>query len=144
MIQKASSLSARKQGFRVAMSRFFMSFQGKTLFEGPIMVGVACNVKDVAAIKALIEADPQAPSEDNARGTGEYIRGLFVIAATSLASVEAGQNNQAIEVKYGKNGWSIPEDQELVVWAYNMNTAALTTGVVINWYAEHYGVWLRD
>jgi len=133
---------ARKQGFRVTKSNWFFQATGKTATEGPIIIGIACNA-DAAEIEAAIEADPQAPSDDDSRGMGVYIKPLFLMGIAQTEFPAAGDAvMKPFTVSYGKNGWSIPEDQALTVWAYAMG--ALTTGTVIRFFAEHFGVWLRD
>ncbi len=139
---------SRSQGFRIVKSNFFFNVTGKTQAEGPVMVGVAANLGS-AKLELIIENDPQSVNEqDEDRGRGVFIMPLFMLGllTTSLPAGAAGgpQTGLPVDVSYGKNGWSIPEGEALFIWAYNMQSGALTTGTVISWFAEHFGVWLRD
>ncbi len=138
--------ASRENGFRVTKSNFHFSVADKTAQEGPVMIGVACNFVNDAAITAALGADPQKAQADDIRGKGTFIKGLFLIGTNVQAYPGDGGaiDGQMIEVSYGKNGWSIPEGSSMVLWAWNMGAAALTTGTRINMYAEHFGVWLRD
>ncbi len=137
--------ASRAQGFRVAKSRIFIAMSAKTNAEGPILVGVSCNVATVTALKNIIEADPQNRNANIARGKGTYVRILGMIGFNQLAFPGDGEPLQpAMEISYGKNGWSIPEGQKLDYWAFNIGSGSLTTGTVINIAAEHFGVWLND
>ncbi len=139
--------TARENGFRVTKSRYFFSLTQKTTTEGPISVGI-CIGLDAAGVKAALEADPQTNIADDARGEGTYIKKLFTIGVGQQEFPGSGGSGmdfmRGIEVSYGKNGWSVPEGSLLAVWAYNQDGTALTTGCVINWDSEHFGVWLRD
>ncbi len=138
----------RAQGFRIVKSQFYFNLTGKTQAEGPIMVGIAANVA-ANKVELIIENDPQNVNEQgDERGRGVFVKALFMIGllTTSIPGGAAGGPTVGLEreVNYGKNGWSIPEGQALSVWAYNMQSGALTAGTVISWFAEHFGVWLRD
>ncbi len=121
--------------------------QGKTTDEGPIIIGVACNTV-ASQVELIMENDPQAPSSTDERGKGNYVKALHMIGKDELKIPIATDGDDRswlpMTVSYGKNGWSIPEDQALSYWAYNMDDAALTTGTTMEIFAEHFGVWLRD
>ncbi len=140
--------SGRENGFRVTHSKFHFSMTAKTTTEGPIMVG--CSVALTAAeIKAAIEADPQRSNAEDSRPPNTYIKTLFLMGVGQQEFPGSGGSGMGfmkggIDVSYGKNGWSVPEGSGLAVWAYNMDSGALTTGCIIHWFAEHFGVWLRD
>jgi len=138
--------AAREQGFRLVMSRISMKLTGKTTAEGPILIGICANVPDVASLKAYLENDPQGRSSDDAKGNNWFVKLLFQIplAATENGSnADLADNQSMFEVKYGKNGWSIPEGSALNYFAWNMGST-LTTGAVITIAAEHFGIWLKD
>ncbi len=136
---------ARNQGFRVVKSSVHFMMGGKTTDEGPIMIGVACNALS-PEVEEIMEADPQSPSDNDERGMGVFIKPLFMITKNELELPLASAPSERLSFTftYGKNGWSVPEDQQLAYWAYNMDDAALTTGTQLRIFAEHFGVWLRD
>ncbi len=139
---------SRENGFRIAKSRITMTMTGKTTAEGPLLIGVCCNVDTVAQLKSILEADPQKPSADTHRGKGTYVRflgqvGLLTIAIPTTAETNFPSQDNVIEISYGKNGWSIPEGSALQYFAFNLGSA-LSSGTVFLITAEHFGVWLRD
>ncbi len=144
VISTSSSIdAARKQGFRVTKSRIMIEMSGKTAGEGPILMGLACNFANAAAIEAALEDDPQGVNTQDAnRGKGTFLKvlALFMSAPTNIPTTRP----LMYEFGYGKNGWSIPEAEALLYWARNQDTGALTTGTRISISAEHFGVWLRD
>ncbi len=136
--------ASRAQGFRLIMSRIAAKLTGKTTAEGPLMFGICANVPTVEALKAYLENDPQGKSSDDAKASNWFVKilGQIPLAATEDTSEHFGTDSMT-EIKYGKNGWSIPEGSALNYFAFNMGSA-LTTGAVITICAEHYGVWLND
>ncbi len=138
---------SRGAGFRVVQSNFWFAMNNKTTDEGPIMIGISASMV-AGEIEAAIEADPQDPTSDDARGKGTFIKPLFMIGKDELKIPIATDGDERSwkphKISYGKNGWSIREEKALSVWGYNMDGAALTTGIVIEFFAEHFGVWLRD
>ncbi len=135
--------ASKRQGFRIVKSDWFLTLTGKTTAEGPIMIGVCCNM-NAAEVEAAIEADPQGRTDDETRGKGTFIKLLMVLGLldTAFPTPDGGRVFHR-EVKYGKNGWSIPEGKTLSLFAYNSGSA-LTSGTVVLFSAEHFGVYLRD
>ncbi len=137
--------ASREQGFRLIQSMIHVDYTGKTTAEGPIIYGLCCNLADAGALGAILESDPQGrTTQDIARAKGVYVKILGKISLASTATGSTGQVVQPIQVNYGKNGWSIPEGSKLAYWARNNDGSALTTGTIITFDAEHFGVWLRD
>ncbi len=145
----ASKIDAtREQGFRLIMSRISMALLGKTTGQGPIMFGICCNVPSVGNLKEYIENDPQGASSKTEKAKNWFVKVLGQIPLAAIEDGNAGNGwtmlkQSVVEVKYGKNGWSIPEGSALQYFAYNMGST-LTTGAVITIAAEHFGVWLKD
>ncbi len=138
--------AARAQGFRLIMSRITAKLTGKTTAEGPLMFGICCNVPTVAELKAYLENDPQGISSDDAKGKNWFVKILGQIPLAAVSDSDVGfrlLEADIVEVKYGKNGWSIPEGSFFNYFVYNMGST-LTTGGVITIAAEHFGVWLKD
>ncbi len=137
---------SRAQGWRAVMSEWLFSMSGKTTAEGPIIFGIACNMT-APEIELALESDPQNKNDSDNRGDGTYIKSLGTIGllVTDFPSAfHEPKSDDKMIVKYGKNGWSIPEGEALSVWAYNQGGAPLTTGTNLCWFAEHFGVWLND
>ncbi len=146
IIRVASSIdSTRENGFRITKSRITVGMTGKTTAEGPLLFGVDCNFDNSAQVTAALNANPQKPSDDDSRGTGSYIRflGMIGLVPTVFPASDEGVG-QVFEISYGKNGWSIPEGSALNYWVRNNDNSALTAGTILQFSAEHFGVWLRD
>ncbi len=121
-------------------SRIWLAVSGKTAGEGPVMLGMSMN-GTAANIEAAIEADPQSVVEDDNHPKAHYVKPLEMITKAFQEGIGSAQ------VEGGHTltpNWSCPEGQDLLFWAYNMDTSALTTGMIVDIFAEHYGVWLRD
>ncbi len=138
--------AARENGFRIVKSQLFLTLTGKTTAEGPIAFGVAMNVPNAAAITAILDADPSDSKADISRGEGVFVKilGVLGLLETSFPPISRDGPGWMMEISYGKNGWSIPEGRGLVYWARNNDGSALTTGTILTFSAEHFGVWLRD
>lgn len=136
--------NTRLNGFRLTKSRIGVTLSGKTTAEGPIAYGVSCNVSAVE-LAAILQADPQSRTKDDDRGDGAFVYTMGVIGELTTAFPGATPDGPPVMVSipYGKNGWSVIEGDTWALWAFNMG-AQLTTGTVIKFFAEHYGVWLRD
>ncbi len=136
---------SREQGFRLIMSRITARLTGKTGSEGPLVWGICCNVPSVADLKTYLENDPQGSSANPEKGRNWFVKLLGQIPLQASASLDTSSDvmRNVEEVKYGKNGWSIPEGSAFNYFVFNMGSA-LTTGAVITISAEHFGVWLKD
>ncbi len=139
--------SSRENGFRIAKLRIAALLEGKTAAEGPLSWGISCNMS-ASDIGTAIKADPQAAVNQNAaRGEGTWLKmlGLIALGATNaaLTGTPGGDDKIAMFDEYVIN-WSVPEGQNFQIWAFNMDTGALTTGSLITAAMEIFGVWLRD
>lgn len=145
IVQSSLIDAARENGFRLTKSRIWITMTGKTAGEGPISFGVAINLPNAASLDNLMNADPQDSKADISRGQGVFVQvlGKFGLLVTAYPSQDQGLS-QMFEISYGKNGWSVPEGRALLVWARNHDSSALTTGTIMEFTAEHFGVWLRD
>ncbi len=126
-------------------SRITVTVTGKTTAEGPIQFGVECNFADAVAVQAVLDADPQKRTDDNARGAGTFLMILDKVGLVPTVMPASDEGfGKVYEISYGKNGWSIPEGSALNYWAKNNDSSALTTGTAFQIDAEHFGVWLND
>lgn len=133
--------TARKRGFRVTRTEWFLTRRGATTGDEAIIVGYAFN-QTSGEIGEAIGADPQdnftgAQKEPNDRAK----RPIFPMAVFGGFADAVGSLSVAKGVT--KPGWSAPEEGFLN-WYALAAFGAVTTGVVIGIHAKHYGVWLRD
>ncbi len=93
-----------------------------------------------------MENDAQDQNDAPSRGSGVFIKPLFIVGEDELQIplASAPGPDKMFSFSYGKNGWSVQEAEQWSVWAYNMDSSGLTTGTVFRFFAEHFGVWLRD
>lgn len=130
--------SSRLNGFRVMKTEYWISYEGKTTAQGPIMVGYSPTLT-AQQVENGIEADPQVSSAvDETAKSKAPIFPLEMIGAEGTAKVE-----DSFKGSFNPR-WSTPEGVSAIWWAYNMDAAVLTTGLLIHIFAKHYGVWLRD
>lgn len=142
-ISGATKIDAtRLQGYRIAKVDLSMTVKAKTAAEGPICFGIACNMS-AAEVEKAIEADPQSSTDDNERGEGGWLKMLGIIPVSAIAGPITGTISGAAQMITVMVNWSVIEGKEFTVWAYNMG-AQLTTGTIISWIMEIFGVWLRD
>ncbi len=135
----------RRQGFRIVKSKLIVTVSGKTTAEGPIAYGVMANIDNAADLAAILTADPQGKTAKTERVKGQFVKllGVIGLVPTTIPSSDEGTGKMH-EFTYGKNGWSIPEGRALSYWAFNKDGSALTAGTILNFTAEHFGVWLND
>ncbi len=128
----------RGSGFKVVKSQIWLDFGQKTTDEGPIMFGVAASL-NAAEIQEALVSDPQSRVPVDNEHSKRPIWPLLMIGK------DVTSNDQAvIEMTLVEPGWSIIEGQSYTYWAFNMDTALLTTGTRLSIFAKHTGVWLKD
>ncbi len=131
---------SQEQGFRVLKSLVWISVQGLTSPEGPVLLGAAGPGINAAELEEAIEAKPTAPWDVTA--SEEAMRVYW-----PLGLVAAGSNdrplNDGVAIEF-KPRWSFPEGSAMNWFAYNLDTAALQTGGIVHFFAKHFGVWLKD
>ncbi len=132
--------SSQSQGFRFKKVKGAISYKDKTTLEGPILFGAAMG-GDASEIEEALEADPQG-TNDNPAGERSN-RKVWPIAMIPAASETDGRNAKLMREVY----WPFKEKREgdgILFWAYNMDTATLTTGALITAWFTYFGTWLRD
>lgn len=136
-----------EQGFRVQKLRWAGYYSGKTTSQGGIAWGIACNFEDATAaaqIETILEAQPGSAQAADGRQTDSWwIKTMGVIPFIGTDGMLDGGTDGMIMLDCDVN-WSVPEGSSMFLWAHNMSGSGLTTGTVIDLYAEIYGVWLRD
>ncbi len=102
---------------------------------------------NAAEIESAIESDPQDSAENDDRGSGTWLKPLGIIPLnmtggpiTGVGGTESAAAALFLEVMVN---WSVMEGHDFTVWAYNMG-GALTTGAILTFFVEYFGVWLRD
>ncbi len=130
---------SRKSGMKVVKSEIWVDYAGKTDVEGPVLFGVAALL-NAAEIEVALEADPQGRANVENNQSRRPVWPLLMIAKDGTKNV----NRSLIMPLEVKPSWSIPEGEDYTYWAYNMDTSALTSGLVLEIFAKHTGVWLKD
>ncbi len=135
----------RRQGYRAVKSRIHVTVSGKTTAEGPIAFGVMANIDNASDLAEILVSDPQGKTAKTERAKGVFIKilGVIGLVPTTIPSSDLGVG-MLYEFTYGKNGWSIPEGRALSYFAFNLDGSPLTTGTILQFTAEHFGVWLND
>ncbi len=143
-VESSQIRADRENGFRLVKSRIFVTMTGKTTAEGPITIGLAANFETDQAIEDALEALPASSKSNVSRGKGTFIMILDQIGLVPTVFPASDEGvGKHYEVSYGKNGWSVPEGSNLRYWARNQG-ANLSSGTLLIFVAEHFGVWLHD
>lgn len=135
---KAALCSLGPGSYRCHWTHFegFISIDGLTVGQGPIVVGVALDDYTVTEIKECLEADPTGTDLIEAEKSRRKVRewGIFV-----GANAQEWLNNDATmrkhRIKFTDEGGSSPD-----LFAYNDSGAALTTGATIVVNGKLYGI----
>ncbi len=135
--------ASRLQGFRVASINIAAVVSGKTASEGPIMWGLSCNMT-AAEVESSIEADPQDSTVETDHGKGQWLKIMGLIPLASTSGSLTGDGSNVAKPDHLKINWSVIEGKNMSVWAYNLDSSPLTTGTLITYVMEIFGVWLRD
>ncbi len=130
--------ASRENGFRVTRTEWKIFARGGTAGDDPVVAGMAFGQNSTQITEALV-ADPQSRSVNAAAvlANDQTMRPVFPLAAFGGA-VERVREGVA------KPNWSAPETGNLSWFVFNFGPDALTTGLIINFFAKHFGVWLRD
>lgn len=128
--------SSRLNGFRVMKCEYWISYEGKTSGEGPIMIGAASGLT-LTNIESAIEGDPQSGIDPLNANTKLPVWPLEMLPEGPTVQ------NEIMKGSFNPR-WSTPEGFNFVWWAYNCDGGALTTGTDVHIFAKFYGVWLRD
>ncbi len=132
--------ASRRMGFRVTRMEYWIEWFGKTVGNGPIMIGWT-PTKSGAQVELALEADPQG--SDDGVTQQQANEPVFPLVMIPTTSTEIGEDQDAIHGVLNPK-WSSPEGVSAQWWAFNMNSSALTTGTVVNIFCKYFGVWLRD
>ncbi len=131
----------REQGMKVFRAKLGLYYRAKTADEGPIVWGIACNVADAAALAGILTDDEQSGFGDAKQGGMEWWKVLGMIPRLATESPLDKPDSVFVDVKIN---WVIPEGSKMNVFAFNMDSTALTTGTLLDYYLDWSGVWLRD
>ncbi len=140
--------SSREQGMHCIWCKLAGFFAGKTATEGPILFGLCANLT-AGELAAILADDPQNRSVVTSTGPGAWYLPISMIGLDALeGDALAGQGDENVQgtsrvTKYMVK-WTIPEGKDLSVFAYNLGSGALTTGMTFNLFATWFGAWLRD
>ncbi len=140
--------TGRNSGFHIIWVNIAGFFSGKTTTEGPILIGFACNVSAIE-LAAILADDPQAGSDPTKTGPGSWYHPLLLIGVDAVEGAitpEQGATNVQAQSHFHKImvKWTVPENNAFSMFAYNLDTGALTTGMAIKATIQFFGAWLRD
>lgn len=127
------------EDFRLIKTEYWVSFEGITVTEIPIVIGIADNELTVAEIAETLGA---APTDRNDWSTvEESLRPVFPMNTVPVSNVASGSvaEGQMLEKTFR---WTFSNDEGFTWFAFNDTGAQLTTGGIIRIRAKHYGVWV--
>lgn len=117
-------------------TEYTIGFHGKTANEGPIVVGIAVGLTATEITEAMV-ADPQQRDDE---GNSRAKRPIWPLCTLGYTATEDDMDLKLMQSISPR--WSIPEGDSLVWFAYAQG--ALSINTVVEIFAKHYGVWLRD
>ncbi len=132
--------AARLQGMKFKKIRASMEFTGKTVDEGPLLVGYAIDAS-TSEVSAALSADPQHRSDPTGVEQSFKVVPIWHIPKGFSASV--GDGNDFLEDIYLPYK-DLIEGSTLNWFVYNMDDAALTTGMLVDIAYVAVGEWQRD
>ncbi len=129
--------AARLQGMRIKKAKVGVTFKDKTAGEGPLLVGMASVDLSNAEIAEALVADPQSARDSPANERAN--RQIYPIAMlpAGLAHAEEVQYLRTLRYPWKR----IMEGNGLKMFVFNMDTATLTTGCVVNFVIPVVGNW---
>lgn len=111
---------------------------GSTVGQGPLEVGFAHSDLSTAEVDECLLAEPNSPGEiiERERSTRPVrIAGLF----SGFDTAEALNDGKPMRTKLG---FTLDEDQNVLMWVKNLSEVTLTTGGVIRGIGKLYVRWL--
>lgn len=139
---------SRANGMFIIWTKLAGFFAGKTTTEGPIIFGVCGNISATVLAEILAD-DPQSSQVPTKTGAGSWYYPIILIGKDATegdlmgrvgsTNVQATSRFEKINVR-----WAIPEAQEFAIFAYNLDSSALSTGTTFQATMQIFGAWLRD
>ena len=118
-----------------------LDFTGKTVGEGPIVVGV-CGDVTTSQIAACFAADPQYDTDPDGSEDSQFpVLPLYYITKNQAGIDFANQSLNLRESKWP--GWMIREATAFSWFAFNLGAVALTDGTIITVFNQIIGEWIR-
>ncbi len=148
VIQPSLIDSSRLQGFHLIWVKLTGFYDGKTVTEGPVMIGLSCNLT-ADELEAILEDDIQSRSDPTATGPGSWYYPIIVVDIDAdEGDIWSGSGNEnALRSSLFKKvmvRWTIPEGKAFGFFAYNLEAGTLTTGMTVTFDTQYFGAWLRD
>ncbi len=117
-----------------------IAMRAATIGDGPIHVGVAHSDYSIAEIEEWLEVTTVFSPKD-LRGQEVARRKIRRIGIFDCAAAQQTLN-EGMPIRT-KLGWMLPEGQVgLVLWVYNTDTGALTTGPLFSTQTTWFGKWV--
>ncbi len=131
--------------FRIIKTEYFVSVNGAqaiVLEDGPLLFGMADAALTGAQIEECLESvvlnRGAVPEEEQA------MRPVWPLEIFTLMDVDAGNGAMKPGPLKGSFNprWTFRNPEGFTYWVYNMSSAAIATGSVIEGLFKHFGVWL--
>ncbi len=133
---------ATEQGAILKKLKMAVTITGKASGEGPVEFGLCDNLTAAEVQEAKI-ADPQFHEDISAAEEGN--RHVYPLGVAGLLLTGSPALNEVAPLRQVRYPWKeIHEGGTFAVYAYNHDTSALTTGVIIRYFGVAVFEWLRD
>ncbi len=121
-----------QQGHTLQRFRLYWEMKGKTAYQGPIVLGISSGMS-IANLAEALQADPQLLGSPESEEGNRKVYPLYVIgdAATAVGNPASQIANHLKMRNEPAPSWKTVEGQALEIFAWNADTADLTTGTLI-------------
>ncbi len=134
--------SSRGSGAKIAKWLANVSFEGKTVDEGPFIWGLANGDFTDVEITECIQSDPQ--EENDVPDSERANRRIWVIGTIDKNAVDS-REYPVMKLQNFPFPWrSVEEGDNIQFWVFNADGSAITTGCVVTMRFVAVGEWLLD
>ncbi len=139
-------LTSNRQGAKISKCKFHAEMKGKTANQGPILVGLSAGVSIAEVAEALLASPVQFEDPGASEQANRKMYPVFVIgdAATGMGNPASQILNHLMYKHTGVPSWLINEDETFRWWAFNTDSAPLTSGTLISVECVTVYQWERD
>ncbi len=118
--------------FRMMKIEYALKWQGKSVDDGPIVIGLSVGAT-AAQIAEAMNSTPTDPTQlDEGNDANRPIWPLMIIRRKATEPVDGTVDFKSFKPNWSTRGSSNANGQQnLGLWAFNSESGALTTGVVI-------------
>ncbi len=119
--------------YRVLKADVFVSWTGHTSGQGPILIGLSDKALTAAQVEEALEALPHDRTDIVAHE--QALRPVWPLCIVGHETQGLVNNGMAIE---WKPRWTFTAG--INTWAYNLDTATLTSGTLVTTFGKAFGV----